>query len=962
MAEAKDSGARPRLRLYSALLSLAVLPPLTAVAQSTWTGAGGSDFSDGANWDTAPAAPGAGDAAVIPSGTPIAGSSAEVRTLDVSGGTLKVDADLTVSDGTQISGTGRVEVSTGGELNSNVGLTGGYLGVSGTLAGDVDASGGTFINDGTVDGQAGINGGTLTNNGTLRDLGITSGGIVTNNATATVTGATGVENGSLTNNGALNAVDVGSAGIFTNNSGATAGAVTNAGTASNAGNVSSLNNTNGSFTNGSGGTITGNTTVAGGTVTNNFVVTDVDVAEAAAFINNAGATAGAVTNAGTSSNGGTIASLDNTGGSFTNNNGGTITGMTTVTGGTVTNNFVVTDVDVAEAAEFVNNLGATASVVTNAGTASNAGTVAALTNTGGTFSNNAGGTITGTTTVTGGTVTNNSAMADVDVAAGGTFVNNSAGSAGAVSNAGTGSNDGTMTSLTNAGGSFANTGTIAGAATVTGGTVVNDGTVSGTVAIYTGGILAGTGSIGGLTVGAGGVVSPGPGFATISVTGDVTFEADSTYRADIDPTGLSDRIDATGAVTINGGTLQIFAASGSYAPTTIYTLLTGSSVSGEFDTVTTDLAFLSPTVTYGAGDVSLEIERNTVAFADVADTANGRATAAAVEALDPTDPLFSSILPLDAGTARSAFSQLSGETHASLKSALFQDSRFLRDTIIDRATGAAPTVELGGGSLWLATFGASSRFGSDGNASGFTGRTGGLVAGADGEVVDSLRLGGLLGYSQTWAGREADVESYHAGLYAVADWQPLTFTGGALYAWNQVSTDRSIDFGNFSDRLKANYDSRTAQVFGDLAWTVPAGDVVLQPFANLAYIHLDTDRFTESGGAAALTGRGGSEGIGLATLGLRWSADIPGELPATFSGMFGWRRGVGDLAPSTALAFAGASPFMIEGVTLARDSAVVEAGVTAQLSRTARLKFTYSGEFAGDLAAHALKANLSVDF
>src|SRR5690606_1448535 len=109
------------------------------------------------------------------------------------------------------------------------------------------------------------------------------------------------------------------------------------------------------------------------------------------------------------------------------------------------------------------------------------------------------------------------------------------------------------------------------------------------------------------------------------------------------------------------------------------------------DAVTTDLAFLSPTVTYGAGDVSLEIERNTVAFADVADTANARATAAAVEALDPANPLFSSILPLDAGTARTAFSQLSGETHASLKSALFQDSRFLRDTIIDRATGAAPT-------------------------------------------------------------------------------------------------------------------------------------------------------------------------------------------------------------------------------------------------------------------------------
>ncbi|TNM65857.1 autotransporter outer membrane beta-barrel domain-containing protein [Aliirhizobium smilacinae] len=927
-APAISAGAKLRLKLCTAIVSLAWLLPAAASGQSTWTGASDNDFSNGANWT--PAAPGATDSAAIGLGAPTVSTDATVNTVDVSGGTLHVDADLSAAGGTSLSGPGRLEISTGGRLASDVEMSGGNIANSGTLDGDLHMTGGETVNDGTITGTANLDGGKLTNNFVVTD------------------------------------VDVSAAAEFVNNSGATAGDVTNAGTASNAGSVGSLTNTGGSFTNNSGGRITGDTNVIGGTVTNNFVVTYVDVAAAAIFVNNGGATAGDVTNAGTASNAGTIASLTNTGGTFTNNDGGTITGDTVITGGTLTNNFVVTTVDVAAAAIFVNNTGATAGDVTNAGNSSNAGTTASLTNTGGTFTNNDGGTITGDTTVSGGAVVNNFVVTDVDVAAASSFVNNTGATAGEITNAGTVSNAGTIASLTNTGGTFTNNdgGTITGDATVIGGTLVNDGTVGGAIAIGADGTLAGSGEIGGLTVGSGGTFAPGPGIATVAVNGDVTFEKGSTFQVETDASGLSDRLDAAGTVTIDGGTVDVLAGSGTYSLATTYTILTGDSVTGEFDEVNSDLAFLSPILTYDPTSVTLGLYRNDVDFADVTETRNTRATAEAVQSLGSTNSVFLGVLPLNAAGARDAFSQLSGELHASLKSQLLQQSSLAREAVIDRIKGDVPVQQVeGGASFWMTGIAASDRFDSDGNAAAMNGHVAGLFGGIDADVSDHWRIGGMFGYANASAGSDADWDSYSAGVYAAAEWGKLNFTTGAIYSKNDISTERDVAFGTFEDQLHADYRSATRQVFADLGWSEKLGAVTLEPFANLAYINLETDGFGEKGGAAALSANGGTDDVTLTTLGLRWSADIGNaDLPATFSGMLGWRHAIGDLTPSSRFAFSTGSPFVIEGVSLPRDTAVLEASLSAQVSKTARVKLSYSGEFAHSFAAHAAKASLVVDF
>ena len=142
-----------------------------------------------------------------------------------------------------------------------------------------------------------------------------------------------------------------------------------------------------------------------------------------------------------------------------------------------------------------------------------------------------------------------------------------------------------------------------------------------------------------------------------------------------------------------------------------------------------------------------------------------------------------------------------------------------------------------------------------------------------------------------------------------------------------------------------------------------AGNFAFEPFANLAYVNLSTNGFTERGGAAALTGNGATTDATFATLGLHASAAIDlGGISATARGMLGWRHAFGDVAPSTAMSFAGGSPFSIAGVPIARNAAVVEAGTDFAIAPTATLGVSYSGQFASGITDQSVRGTFNWKF
>ncbi|MBX3497863.1 MAG: autotransporter domain-containing protein [Alphaproteobacteria bacterium] len=134
--------------------------------------------------------------------------------------------------------------------------------------------------------------------------------------------------------------------------------------------------------------------------------------------------------------------------------------------------------------------------------------------------------------------------------------------------------------------------------------------------------------------------------------------------------------------------------------------------------------------------------------------------------------------------------------------------------------------------------------------------------------------------------------------------------------------------------------------------------------ANLAYVRVRTGGFMEQGGAAALTSPAATTDVIFTTLGLRASTtfDVKGAT-VTATGTLGWRHAFGDVTPLSTMRLAGGgNAFPIGGVPIARDAAVVEAGVNVALTSATTLGISYGGQFGLGMSDHAAKASFSVKF
>ena len=149
--------------------------------------------------------------------------------------------------------------------------------------------------------------------------------------------------------------------------------------------------------------------------------------------------------------------------------------------------------------------------------------------------------------------------------------------------------------------------TYTGGTAVLAGTLAINGSVAGNVAVGSQGTLGGNGTIGGSVVNAG-TLAPGNSIGLLTVNGSYTQMAGSTYQVEVNNAGQGDRINVGGAAAIQGGTVQVLAAAGSYANSTTYTIVRATGgVSGTYAGVTSNFAFLTPTLSYDANDVFLTL-------------------------------------------------------------------------------------------------------------------------------------------------------------------------------------------------------------------------------------------------------------------------------------------------------------------------------------------------------------------
>lgn len=85
-------------------------------------------------------------------------------------------------------------------------------------------------------------------------------------------------------------------------------------------------------------------------------------------------------------------------------------------------------------------------------------------------------------------------------------------------------------------------------------------------------------------------------------------------------------------------------------------------------------------------------------------------------------------------------------------------------------------------------------------------------------------------------------------------------------------------------------------------------------------------------------------------------------MKATAHGTLGWRHAFGSVTPISTHAFADGDAFTIAGVPIAKDAALIEAGVDLDLTEAATLGLAYQGQFGDGAMQNGFKADLSVRF
>ncbi len=575
-----------------------------------------------------------------------------------------------------------------------------------------------------------------------------------------------------------------------------------------------------------------------------------------------------------------------------------------------------------------------------------------------------GGTLVGTTSSLQGDILNNASVMFAQYFDG-TYAGNLTGP-GTLSK-----NDGgrlNMTGNNSAGGTWIN-----------GGTLAINGKLTSDVVVNTNGVLAGAGNVVGNIDLKGGTIGPGNSIGTVHVSGDLLLELQSDYRVEINGTS-SDRIEVGGKATILSSKFEIErynTADSPVVPGTTYTILTtgGGLTVQSPEVAVADFPFISFTLSEDGTNGYLSTARSAERFAELATTPNEIAVANALDSATLTQE-WAQVVGAGAADASAAFTSLANASfNATALGVLSEQSHFLRDAVIDRlrgAIGGEATPEVAGVTtvptgtayaMWGRALGSWGSADGGGNAADVTSSIGGLISGVDVTLDDTWRFGLAGGYSKSWfsspdIGASGSSDSYHVALYG--GWQGQTgfaLRGGAAYSWNDVETARQVGVVGLAGVAEGSTSAPTAQVFAEGAYKFAYGKAAFEPFANLAYVHVDGD--VSESGTAAMTGSTTVDTT-YTTLGLRASGQL--ATGVTARGTLGWRHAFGDVTPETTLGFDPASAVALSGTPIAADALVTELGLDFAVGKSATLGVSYSGQYGDNAYENSAQANFAVQF
>ena len=547
--------------------------------------------------------------------------------------------------------------------------------------------------------------------------------------------------------------------------------------------------------------------------------------------------------------------------------------------------------------------------------------------------------------------------------------------------------------------------------------------------VGTDGTLSGLGSIAGDVSVEGRLAPGGDTIGTFTVTGDVAFQTGSTYairiagtNPDPSPAATIDSLMVGGTADLTDGTVEIAAIDPrtSYVDGHTYATPILSATGGlggtEFAGVgmTSDSAFITPTLSYAGNDVFLTIAL-TRDFTTAAETFNQFQAAGALNGLEQTGDalaVFNTIANMNADDARHAFDLTSGEVHAAGQHVIDQTFALFGRTLRYQGVagiGAGPgtgivgaqtfTAPLGYGpavaasnagvvaiddattqayadarvrGAWAAPLGGFGHVDADGNAGKLDWWNAGLAGGYEGavDVASGKAVGGFgFGYIHSRGTVDDrlstfDADGFYLGAYGAWTDGAWNLAGSLSYGGTRVSTERNIAF--MGTTAEASYWTHTIGLSGEAAYAFDLADTTkLAPLFTLDAGWSGHGGFTETGAGALNLTSGSQSWTRLdAGLGLALTHTVLTESgKVTLEGRAVWEHAFSDVVPSQALALAGSSSgFTVLGPDAGRDRLRIGAGLSWDVSDDMTLRARYDGLFSGNQANHAASLGLHVRF
>jgi len=535
--------------------------------------------------------------------------------------------------------------------------------------------------------------------------------------------------------------------------------------------------------------------------------------------------------------------------------------------------------------------------------------------------------------------------------------------------------------------------------------LANGSLVNADLPISGGATLGGIGTVGSFTAMSGATVAPGaPGadrFATLSTTGDATFELGSTFQVALNDAGQNSSLNVGGTTTIEGGTVRVVVDPGAFAEARTYTVINSpGGVTGEFTGVVDNLPDIDFADTYDGASVKLSFTVPEQPEEPEQPTEPEEPGPLQPQPEQPTQPQPTPSQPdnnafsrkenglaavFGANDAAINFAETLARRAGLSNMAAMQGGTLMAyaapATIGSNAVAAIGSTTtpggLGEGGVvgWVGAFGTTSTVDANGNAFGYDTRSGGLAGGFEYRMQDdvsSTLVGVAAGYSRTnvdVVDGGATVETGHLGVYGAYLQGPLSVNGALAYSRSGYDLDRTIRFGIGSLDATADASGNAWSGFTEASYDVASlagvSDFSFGPAVRFRGATAGRDAYTETGagvfnlavGEDSVSQYFGAIGVKAST-----TVDMNGVVLKPEFELFYERNFTNAASTSDAVLVATGGTFSTAVSAAGSDRIAVGLGLGAAISETVDAHVRYDGSFGSNVQSSRASIGFSVKF